>query len=156
MHKQYSHDRLPFPEKRDWVGTVLYQFFTTPASITCTNWLCVNTHEAPNPFISKAGPSYHLPLEETHCRYFVIDFLPKLFLQPPPGIAHGMHLYWTLQHHGHKALQETREKSLTRLSLVKPTARKQIKNSELIQESQFNHTVRPKLCYTQWPGPHSP
>lgn len=133
MHKQHTRDRLPFPEKWDWVGTVQYQYFVPVLQNStldhCTNWLLVNTHKVPNAFIPKAGPSYHLPLEETHCRHLVINFLPKLLLQPPPGIAHGMHLYWTLQHHGHKALQET-EKCFTRLNLVKPTTRKQIKNPQ--------------------------
>lgn len=102
--------------------------------------------QSPKSLYSQGWPSYHLPLEETHCRHFVIDFLSKLFLQPPPGIAHGMHLYWTLQHHGHKTLQET-EKCLTTLYLVKPTARKDKKNPKLIQEPQSNHMLCPKLCY---------
>lgn len=102
--------------------------------------------QSPKSLYSQGWPSYHLPLEETHCRHFVIDFLSKLFLQPPPGITHGMHLYWTLQHHGHKTLQET-EKCLTTLYLVKPTARKDKKNPKLIQEPQSNHMLCPKLCY---------
>lgn len=57
------------------------------------NLATCETHTAPHPPIARAGPSHHLPLEETHGRHFVINLLPKLLLQPPPGIAHAVHLY---------------------------------------------------------------
>lgn len=124
----------------------LYQHFRTPSSIPAQAARCEHT-QSPKSFHCQGWATLPSSPWGNALQMLCYRFPPRAAPSAPARHSPWYASLLSTSTPWSQSPAGNRDKCLTRLNLVKPTARKRLKNPKLIQEPQFNHTVCPKLCY---------